>query len=141
MYFLTGEYDHQVDAKNRIRIPVKLKGNEDKLYFSKGTNGCLFVFYEAAIREKLAALEEIKISDEQRQKGMRAFTKSLQLVEMDGQGRLTIPPELKKYAKIDKDIKICGAGSRIEIWALEVYNEYYADGDENFDANFAFLDI
>ena len=58
MYFLTGEYDHQIDAKNRIRIPAKLKGNEDKLYFSKGTNGCIFVFYEAAIREKLEKIED-----------------------------------------------------------------------------------
>ena len=92
MFFLTGEYDHQVDAKNRIRIPAKLKGKEEKLYFSKGTNGCIFVFYDAAIKEKLEKLEEIKISDVEKQKGMRAFTKSLKLVEMDPQGRLVIPP-------------------------------------------------
>ncbi len=141
MFFLTGEYDHQIDAKNRIRIPNKLKGNEDKLYFSKGTNGCIFVFYEAAIREKLEKLEEIKISDAEKQKGMRAFTKSLKLVEMDNQGRLVIPPELKSYAKINKDIKICGAGSRIEIWSKEVYDEYFTDDDESFDENFSFLDI
>ena len=141
MFFLTGEYDHQVDAKNRIRIPAKLKGKEEKLYCSKGTNGCIFVFYDAAIKEKLEKLEEIKISDVEKQKGMRAFTKSLKLVEMDPQGRLVIPPELKAYGKINKDIKICGAGSRIEIWAKEVYDEYFADDDENFDVNFGYLDI
>ena len=141
MFFLTGEYDHQVDAKNRIRIPAKLKGKEEKLYFSKGTNGCIFVFYDAAIKEKLEKREEIKISDVEKQKGMRAFTKSLKLVEMDPQGRLVIPPELKAYGKINKDIKICGAGSRIEIWAKEVYDEYFADDDENFDVNFGYLDI
>ena len=141
MYFLTGEYDHQVDAKNRIRIPAKLKGKEEKLYFSKGTNGCIFVFYDAAIKEILSKLEEIKMTDVQRQKGMRTFTKSLKLVEMDPQGRLVIPPELKNYAKIQKDIKICGAGSRIEIWSKEVYDEYFADDDENFDVNFSYLDI
>ena len=141
MYFLTGEYDHQIDAKNRIRIPAKLKGNEDKLYFSKGTNGCIFVFYEAAIREKLEKIEEIKIADADKQKGTRAFTKSLRLVELDTQGRLVVPPELKAFAKIKKDIKICGAGSRIEIWSKEVYDEYFNDDDENFDINFSYLDI
>ena len=141
MYFLTGEYDHQIDAKNRIRIPAKLKGKEEKLYFSKGTNGCIFVFYEAAIMEKLEKLEEVKISDIEKQKGIRTFTKSLKLVEMDPQGRLVIPPELKSYAKIVKDIKICGAGSRIEIWSKEVYDQYFADDDENFDVNFSYLDI
>lgn len=141
MYFLTGEYDHQIDAKNRIRIPAKLKGNEEKLYFSKGTNGCIFVFYEAAIREKLEKLEEVKLSDIEKQKGIRAFTKSLKPVEMDTQGRLVIPPELKSFAKITKDIKICGTGSRIEIWSKEVFNKYFADDDENFDVNFGYLDI
>ncbi len=141
MFFLTGEYDHQIDAKNRIRIPSKLKGKEEKLYFSKGTNGCIFVFYEAAIKEKLAVIEQIKSSDVEKQKGLRAFTKSLKLVEMDPQGRLVIPPELKDYAKIEKDVKICGAGSRIEIWSKEVFDEYFADSDENYDENFSLLDI
>lgn len=141
MYFLTGEYDHQVDAKNRIRIPNKLRGNEDKLYFAKGTNGCLFVFYEKAVQEKLAALEEIKISDAEKQRGLRAFTKSLRLVETDTQGRLTIPPELKSYAKINKDIKICGVGARIEIWAIEVYNEYFAGNDGSYDDDISNLGI
>ncbi len=142
MFFLTGEYDHQIDAKNRIRIPSKLKGNEDRLYFSKGTNGCIFVFYDAAIKEKLEKLEtDIKISDVEKQKGLRAFTKSLKLVEMDPQGRLVIPPELINYGKIRKDIKICGTGSRIEIWSKEVYDEYFAGVDENFDDNFSVLDI
>lgn len=141
MFFLTGEYDHQIDAKNRIRIPSKLKGKEEKLYFSKGTNGCVFVFYEAAVKEKLEKLEEIRISDSEKQKGLRAFTKSLKLVEVDGQGRLVIPPELIDYAKIKKDVKICGAGARIEIWSKEVYDEYFAEADENFDLNFNYLEI
>ena len=141
MFFLTGEYDHQIDAKNRIRIPSKLKGKEEKLYFSKGTNGCVFVFYEAAIKEKLEKLEEIKISDSEKQKGMRSLTKPLKLVEFDGQGRLVIPSELIDYAKIKKDVKICGAGSRIEVWSKEVYDEYFAETDENFDINFSYLDI
>ena len=141
MFFLTGEYDHQIDAKNRIRIPAKLKGSEDKLYFSKGTNNCIFVFYEAAVKEKLEKIEEMKISEVEKQKGLRAFMYSLKLVELDPQGRLVIPPELKAFAKIKKDIKICGSGSRIEIWAKEVYDEYFSDTDENFDVNFSYLDI
>lgn len=141
MFFLTGEYDHQIDAKNRIRIPAKLKGNEEKLYFSKGTDGCIFVFYEAAIKEKLEKLEaEVKISDKDRQRGLRAFTNSLKLVEMDPQGRLVIPSELVNFAKIKKDVKICGSGARIEIWAKEVYEEYISFS-ENFDADISILDI
>lgn len=132
MFFLTGEYDHQIDAKNRIRIPSKLKGNEDKLYFSKGTGGCIFVFYENEMNEYLAKLREVKITDIPKQRGLRTFTNSIKSVEADQQGRFVIPPELVNYAKISKDVKICGSGSRIEVWAKDIYEQYMA-GIENTD--------
>ena len=140
MFFLIGEYDHQIDAKNRIRIPTKLKGNEEKLYFSKGSDGCIFVFYEAAIKEKLEKLEEIGLFDRSKQRGLRDFTNSIKPVEMDQQGRFVIPPELVAHAKIRKDVKICGSGARIEVWAKEVYEEYMAGGDD-FDENVSSLDM
>ncbi len=126
MFYLTGEYDHQIDAKNRIRIPTKLKGNEDRLYFAKGTSGSIFVFYENEMDENLEKLRQVRITDIPRQKGLRAFTNSIKPVEMDQQGRFVIPPELVSYAKIKKDVKICGSGSRIEIWAKEMYEDYMA---------------
>lgn len=141
MFFLTGEYDHQVDAKNRIRIPAKLKGKEQKLYFTKGTNHCLFVFYEDVMQEELKKFSEIKITDAEKQKGMRSFIKSMRLVELDPQGRLVIPSDLIAHARINKDIKICGAGTRIEIWSKEVYDEYFGDDSENFDSIFESLGI
>ncbi len=142
MFLLTGEYNHQIDAKNRIRIPSKLKGNEDSLYFTKGTNGCLFVFSESAIAEKIEEkLKEIKLSDIDKQKGLRAMTKNFQLVESDAQGRMIIPQKLKEFAKIEKDVVICGAGTHIEVWAKEVYDEYFADEDSVYDDLINSLDI
>lgn len=142
MFHLTGEYSHQMDTKNRIRIPNKLKGDERGLYFSKGTHNCLFVYYEESFKELLTKLEEnIKMSDEERQKALRVFTKSFSWVEGDAQGRMILPQKLKEYAKIDRDIIICGAGSRIEIWAKEVHDEYFKDADENFDVLFKSLGI
>lgn len=124
MFFLTGEYDHQIDAKNRIRIPTKLRGSEERLYFSKGTGGCIFVLYENEMNENLSKLREVKMTDLSKQRGLRSFTNSIKLVEMDQQGRFVIPPELINFAKINKDIKICGSGSRIEVWSKERYDAY-----------------
>ena len=96
MAFLTGEYDHQIDAKNRIRIPGKLRGKEEKLFFTKGTDGCIFAFYESVIQEKLAKLEEMKMTDANPRKGMRSFSYSIKPVDIDQNGRLVIPQELVK---------------------------------------------
>lgn len=142
MFYLTGEYTHQMDTKNRIRIPNKLKGEERCLYFSKGTNNCLFVYYEEGFKQLIAQVEEkIKMGDYDGQKALRVFAKSFVPVEGDAQGRMILPQKLKEFAKIDKDIVICGAGSRIEIWAKEVYDKYFENEDENFDDLFKKLDI
>ena len=142
MFYLTGEYAHQMDTKNRIRIPNKLKGEEKGLYFSKGTNNCLFVYYEEGFKQLIEKLEQsVKISDADKQKSARVFAKSFSYVEGDAQGRMILPQKLKEFAKIDKDIVICGAGERIEILAKEVYDVYFSDEDENFDELFKQLDI
>ena len=132
MAFLTGEYDHQIDAKNRIRIPTKLRGGEEKLYFSKGTGGCIFVMYEKVMDAKLEILSDVKITDLDKQRGQRQFAHSVKLVDMDQQGRFVIPPELVKFGKLSKDVKICGSGDRIEVWAKDRY-EAYMSGEEITD--------
>ena len=129
-------------TKNRIRIPNKLKGEEKGLYFSKGTNNCLFVYYEEAFKELIQKIEEkIKMTDTDGQLALRVFAKSFTYVEGDQQGRMILPTKLKEYAKIDKDLVICGAGSHIEIWAKEVHDKYFENEDVDFDELFKKLDI
>ena len=142
MFYLTGEYNHQMDTKNRIRIPNKLKGEEKGLYFSKGTNNCLFVYYEEAFKELIQKIEEkIKMTDTDGQLALRVFAKSFTYAEGDQQGRMILPTKLKEYAKIDKDLVICGAGSHIEIWAEGVHDKYFENEDVDFDELFKKLDI
>jgi MraZ protein len=139
---LTGEYRHQLDAKNRIRIPSKLKKElGDEYYFAKGAGGCISVFPKATVDAQFEKLKEIKLSDLEQQKSLRSFAKSFVAGEEDNQGRVVLNPELRKFAKINKDIVICGAVTRIEIWSKEVYDEYFADEEENFDELFSKLDI
>ena len=144
MFYLTGEYNHQLDDKNRIRIPRKLRecvNPNEKFFLSKGTDGCIFVFPETTINAKLEKLSEIKLSDIERQRGLRSFAKSLEAVVEDNQGRTILSPAFRDYAHIKKDIVICGSVDHIEIWAKEVYDEYFSNDSEDFNANFSLLDI
>lgn len=142
MFYLTGEYSHQMDTKNRIRIPNKLKGDEKTLIFAKGPNSCIYVYYEEAFQELCRKIEENnKLSDEKQRKAVRMFDKSAFPIEGDGQGRMVLPALLKEHAKIDRELVICGAGSHIEIWAKEVYDKYFAGEDEDFDEMFNILGI
>ena len=142
MYFLTGEYNHQLDAKNRIRIPAKLKKElGDSYYFAKGTDKCIFIFPEEIAKEQFAKINEEKMSDAEKRRGIRSFTKSFSAAEEDNHGRVVLPANLMEFAHIKKDVVFCGVGNRAELWAKEVYDEYFADDDENYNEYFDSLGI
>ncbi len=143
MLYLTGEYSHKLDAKNRIRIPAKMKkvlGEE--YYFGFGTDNCIFVFPKETVDRKLEALvNNVKMSDLDRQRSLRAFTRTLIPAEEDNQGRVVLNPALRQYAHIEEDIMICGVGERAEIWAKKVHEEYFKDASDNYNELFKLLDI
>ncbi len=145
MALFTGEYFHQLDAKNRIRIPARLKKDlGDEYYFAYGTNHCIFVFTKQKMDEYLEELGATKLSDLEAQKRVRMFARTCVPVEEDGQGRVVLSPELRRHAQLgkeDKDLVICGAVSRIEIWNKRLYDEYTADMETDYDKLFAQLGI
>ncbi len=143
MAMLTGEYSHQLDAKNRMRIPARLKKElGDEYYFCIGTNHCIAVLSKQEAEVRLEKLNAVKYGDLKNQKVLREIAKSFVPAVEDSQGRVVLPPELRRHAllgKEDKELVICGAVNRIEIWAKKVYDEYFDNGEEDFDARIAQL--
>lgn len=138
----TGTFEHQIDSKNRIRIPNKLKGDEEGLYFTLGTLNRIFVYTKSefdAISEKVRS--SVKLTDKEGQKAQTFFFSTSVYLEGDAQGRMILPALHKKFAKIDKDVVFCGACNRIEIWSKESYDEYFDNCIENFDSIFEKLGI
>ncbi|MBG6224692.1 division/cell wall cluster transcriptional repressor MraZ [Arthrobacter sp. CAN_A2] len=50
----------------------------------------------------------------------------------DKQGRITIPPALRAYAGLDRDLAVIGAGSRAEIWAADAWDSYLMEKETAF---------
>ena len=120
-----GEYQHALDNKNRMIVPVKLReelGN--KFVVTKGLDGCLYAYPLTEWK----ILEEKKKSLPLTNKDARAFVRfffaGASEVEMDKQGRGLIPQNLKEYAGIEKEIVSIGVLSRVEIWSREKWNDY-----------------
>ena len=131
---LIGEYKHQLDEKNRLRIPAKLKSKlGSNCIAMKGTNGCIFIFSQEEMEQTLnAKLRELPLGDLKAQKSLRTLFSSGYEIEEDAQGRFVLPGYLKEYAKIKKGIVSVGVGNRVEIWSQEAWEEY--NGDVDFDA-------
>ena len=131
-----GEYNHTIDAKGRLIIPSKFRealGSEFVL--TKGLDGCLFVFpmkeWEA-FEEKLRSLPLI---DKNARKFSRFFLAGASTCELDKQGRILLPANLREYAGIDKEVVSVGVYSRVEIWSKDRYleNSDFDDMDEIAD--------
>lgn len=140
---LTGEYNHQLDAKNRMRIPSRLRKElGDEYCFAKGDNHCVYVFPQEEIDAKIEATKEIKLSDIERQRNLRAFMRTITPAVEDNQGRVVLSAELRahmNFEKNEKDIVVIGMGNRAEIWSKSHYDEYFEGVDENYDSVIANL--
>jgi len=54
---------------------------------------------------------------------IRRFTAGVKTIEMDVSGRLLIPKDLIKHAKIEKDIVVSSAVNIFEIWDKSLYEK------------------
>ncbi len=126
------EYNHTVDAKGRLIIPSKFRDIlGEEFVVSKGMDGCLFVYANEdwnAFEQKLTSLP--LINKEARQFA-RFFLAGAAQVELDRQGRILLPANLREFAGLDKDVVLVGVGSRIEIWSKDKWEAI--SEDENMD--------
>ena len=138
-----GMFEHQLDDKNRIRIPSKFKkeltgDNGDKSYsFFRGMNNCICVMADDELDDAIAAISEEGISESNQASAM--FFSSIFSAEEDAQGRVVLPAALKKMAGITKDVVTLGRGKRLEIWSAERYYDYISGVD--YDAELKKLGI
>lgn len=59
---------------------------------------------------------------------------TMSIPEEDNQGRFVLDANLRRIAKIQKDVVFVGMFDRIELWAAETYNERFKDlDDEEYD--------
>ena len=123
-----GMFEHQIDDKNRLRIPSKFKkelvGENGEMTYSffRGMNRCICVMADDVLDEKISSISEEGISETS--EASTIFFGSIFAAEEDAQGRVVLPNMLKKMAGIQKDVITLGRGNRLEIWAAEKYYEY-----------------
>ena len=124
-----GEYSHTIDAKGRMIVPSKFReqlGNE--FVVTKGIEACLYVYSNEEWQRIEASFREKPLTSKEARKFTRFFFAGAATCEVDKQGRILIPANLREYAGIEKDVISAGAFSRIEIWSKERY-----EAESNYD--------
>lgn len=120
----TGEYNHTVDEKGRLIIPSKFReelGNE--FVVTKGLDGCLFVYENDEWKKFEEKLKALPLTNKDARAFARFMLAGAAMVEVDKQGRILLPVNLRIFAELDKDVVLLGVGGRIEIWNRDKWSE------------------
>ena len=120
-----GEYRHGLDAKGRVIVPVKFRdGLGDKFVLTKGLDGCLFAYSKEEWANFENKIKTLPLTSKDARAFVRFFFSGAVECEIDKQGRTLIPPVLREYAELDKDLVIIGVSSRVEIWSQAKWDSY-----------------
>ncbi len=118
-----GTYEHSLDAKGRVIFPAKYREDLGASFVvTLGLDGCLFAYPMEEWEKFIDKLKELPGTKEAR-KLQRYFLAGAAPCDVDKQGRVLIPAQLREKAGLEKDVLFVGVLSKIEIWSKERWSE------------------
>jgi MraZ protein len=130
-----GRYAHNLDTKGRLAIPARYReALSEGVILTRGIDRCLALYPLDAWRplaEKVAALP---LTDADARNFRRLVFAEAADLSLDAQGRILIPPELRRYAELEREALVVGVDASIEVWSparwAAVEQSLDADGAE-----------
>lgn len=125
-----GEFEATLDPKGRFLLPVSFKKQlteEQGLLFviNRGFEKCLCLYPVENWNPLYAKIKALNEFDPKARDFRRKFLNGATKVGPDSAGRILIPPNLKAYAELDKDIVLSAAGDKLEIWDSNKYKQFF----------------
>ncbi len=124
-----GRFEYSLDEKGRVSLPAKfrevLSTNYDERLVITTFDHCLWAYPMAEwqeIENKIAALPQFKSEVKALQ---RVFVSGAAECPIDKQGRIVIPPTLRDYAALQREVVYVGMTKRIEVWSKEKWEEAF----------------
>ena len=116
-----GHYEHSLDAKKRLSIPTRFRpAFSNGTVLAKEPEPCIAVWTpetnEAIIERALSGLNPM---GSEHRKLSRFFQGNSFELDLDANGRVTLPPPLLAHAGIEKEVVVVGVGDHLEVWARE----------------------
>lgn len=130
-----GEYQHSLDDKGRIIVPAKFReGLDGRCVVTRGLDQCLFLYPGAEWERLEEKLKQLPLTKGDARAFVRFFFSGATDVELDKQGRIMIPANLREYAGLTKDVVAIGVSTRVELWSKDIWEKYMAEAESSFEA-------
>ena len=112
-----------------MNLPAKLRKNvssesNDTFVITRGFEKCLSVYPIDEWGKVEQNLRNLSGYDPEHRHFVRAMLELAVESQLDGQARISIPQDLREYARIQDEVRIIGALDKIEIWNPDAYEEY-----------------
>jgi MraZ protein len=125
-----GEYESTLDSKGRFLLPAGLKKQlpeeeTGKYVINRGFDKCLTLYPMRTWEPLFTKVNGLNEFEPKQREFKRAFLNGATYVEPDTAGRILLPPSLKVYAGLEKDIVLMAAGDKIEIWDSNKYKQFF----------------
>lgn len=111
---MTGEYQHTLDSKGRLSIPARLREELGNVFFvTLSMDKCLSAYSAESwqsFSDKVDSMPYVK------QRKMRPLFAYAAKCELDAQGRILLPQNLRDYAALTKNVAVVGCNNHAEFW-------------------------
>ena len=114
---MTGEYQHTIDSKGRIFVPAKLReqlGSE--FYVTISMDKCLSLYSGESWKQFSERVNAMTYVQQRRMRPLFVYASRL---ELDAQGRILLPQNLRSFAGLAKNVTIVGCNNHAELWDSE----------------------
>lgn len=128
-----GTHTPKLDDKGRLTLPAKFRDAlAGGLMVTKGQDHCLYVFPRAEFEQMARKVAEAPFTNEAVRAYQRYFFAGTDEQRPDGQGRIAIAPELRRYAGLTKECVVIGAITRLEIWDAQAWQSYLEEHEDSY---------
>ena len=127
-----GEFSHTIDDKGRLTLPAKFRPDLGHgVVVTRGVDKCLFIFTSEEFQRLADQISSLPMTQSEAREFSRHFFSGASDVELDKQGRILIPQNLRDYAGLDGEVTVTGINRRIEVWDVKAWSEIRAGFENN----------
>lgn len=129
-----GEFQANIDDKGRTAVPSKFRTLlKNKAVITRGLDRSLFLYPVVEWKKLAIKLASLPISTSNTRAFSRLMLAGAMNLDIDKQGRISIPAYLKNFANMQKKVIFAGLYNRIEVWSEELWNTYKEQTEKDSD--------
>lgn len=131
-----GTYYHSLDNKGRLVVPARFRDvlkSQKTLYLFQGFDGAIGLYTESAFNKELAFIDSLNYKKEQPRSYIRTLLASVEPLDVDNAGRITISVKNIERYNLTKDVVVIGVGDHLEVWSQSAFEKYDSGAAREFN--------